>query len=210
MSKRPDGEGKTLLINAALGLFATEGVDAVSIRAVNRAAGLGPASVHYHFSTKDALIDEVLHLYGDEVVASILRRSNELNEATDRPDPEQLIRVIVNAYLELLDSRGRDGANWIRLVNQYLSSDVDRVTNETAELAIAESVQHAYPTVPTVDIQRALALSIGVFVRELANLTEDLLSTNPDSRDRAAAHIEFLVHFLAGGISASLDTSNIA
>ena len=54
---RPGGrDGKQLLLSAALKLFATHGIDAVSIRAVNREAGLGPASVHYHFGTKEALV----------------------------------------------------------------------------------------------------------------------------------------------------------
>ena len=68
MGVRPGIDGRELLLAAALKLFAQHGIDGVSIRAVNREAGLGPASVHYHFGTKDALLDAVLHVYGDTVI----------------------------------------------------------------------------------------------------------------------------------------------
>lgn len=48
------------LLKTAERLFATEGLDAVSLRAVNAAAGLGPSSVHYHFGTKEDLVAAVL------------------------------------------------------------------------------------------------------------------------------------------------------
>ncbi|MCZ0975134.1 helix-turn-helix domain containing protein [Streptomyces albulus] len=48
------------LIKAAERLFAAHGVDAVSVRAINAAAGQGPASVHYHFGSKENLVAAVL------------------------------------------------------------------------------------------------------------------------------------------------------
>jgi AcrR family transcriptional regulator len=67
MGRRPEIDGRELLLDAALRLFAEQGPEGVSIRAVNREAGLGPASVHYHFGTKEALLDAALHRYGDMV-----------------------------------------------------------------------------------------------------------------------------------------------
>lgn len=48
------------LLDAAERLFAARGVDAVSVRAVNAAAGANVAAVHYHFGSKEALVDAVL------------------------------------------------------------------------------------------------------------------------------------------------------
>ncbi|WP_460305016.1 TetR/AcrR family transcriptional regulator [Actinocorallia aurea] len=48
------------LLDAAAKLFAEQGYDAVSVRAVNKAAGMNPAAVHYHFGSKEALATAVL------------------------------------------------------------------------------------------------------------------------------------------------------
>ena len=83
MGRRPDIDGRELLLEAALKLFAEQGIEGVSIRAVNREAGLGPASVHYHFGTKEALLDAVLHRYGDVVIDRVKARAKELAEPAD-------------------------------------------------------------------------------------------------------------------------------
>ncbi|MCD0449546.1 TetR/AcrR family transcriptional regulator [Actinocorallia sp. API 0066] len=48
------------LLDAAAELFAAQGYDAVSVRAVNKAAGMNPAAVHYHFGSKEALATALL------------------------------------------------------------------------------------------------------------------------------------------------------
>ncbi|MDX6741315.1 helix-turn-helix domain-containing protein [Actinocorallia sp. A-T 12471] len=48
------------LLDAAGPLFAEHGYDAVSVRAVNKAAGMNPAAVHYHFGSKEALATALL------------------------------------------------------------------------------------------------------------------------------------------------------
>ncbi|MFN8628716.1 MAG: helix-turn-helix domain-containing protein [Candidatus Binatia bacterium] len=47
-------------MDAAEELFATFGVEGVSIRSINAAAGLAAPSVHYHFGSKDDLLSAVL------------------------------------------------------------------------------------------------------------------------------------------------------
>ena len=83
MGRRPDIDGRELLLEAALKLFSEQGPDGVSIRAVNREAGLGPASVHYHFGTKEALLDAVIHRYGDVVLDRVKARAKELAATAD-------------------------------------------------------------------------------------------------------------------------------
>ena len=52
--------GRNRLLNAAERLFAVQGIDATSARAINAAAGLSSAALHYHFGNKDAVVREVL------------------------------------------------------------------------------------------------------------------------------------------------------
>lgn len=53
------------LLDAAERLFAERGVDAVSLRAIMAAAGTNVAAVHYHFGSKERLIEALLdrHLH---------------------------------------------------------------------------------------------------------------------------------------------------
>ena len=76
-----DIDGRELLLSAALKLFATHGIDAVSIRAVNREAGLGAASAHYHFGTKEALLDAVLEMHVDKVSERVGESAREIASA---------------------------------------------------------------------------------------------------------------------------------
>src|SRR3954467_2188023 len=109
MGRRPGIDGRELILTAALKLFSQEGIDGVSIRAVNREAGLGPASVHYHFGTKEALLDAVLHRYGDDVIERIKHRARELLEPGAASDARDLVTMLAEPYLDLLASRDEDG-----------------------------------------------------------------------------------------------------
>jgi AcrR family transcriptional regulator len=202
MPKERDGDARTLLTSAALRLFAEDGVDAVSIRAVNRAAGLNPASVHYHFSTKDALVDAVLHLYGDEVVDTIITRADAID--VDDADADTLVRVFADSYLRLLAAYGSPGADWIRLINQYLTIAPERVNSDKAQAAITTAIRRVFPGVNLTELHRVMNLSVSVLVREIAARTEPLLAGTGDDHAAALDHIDFLVAFLAGGIRASM------
>ena len=54
------GSTAAALIDAAEGLFAIDGFERASLRAVMRAAGADPGSVHYHFGGRPALAAAVL------------------------------------------------------------------------------------------------------------------------------------------------------
>jgi AcrR family transcriptional regulator len=44
------------LLDAALAVFAREGVDAASIKTIGRAAGVAPALIYHYFENKEALL----------------------------------------------------------------------------------------------------------------------------------------------------------
>jgi len=52
-------ETREVLLDAAERLFARVGIERASLRAITREAGANLASVHYHFGSKDALIQAV-------------------------------------------------------------------------------------------------------------------------------------------------------
>jgi AcrR family transcriptional regulator len=50
-------ETRRRLVSSAEQLFSEHGVDGVSLRAINAAADVGPAAVHYHFGSKQGLVE---------------------------------------------------------------------------------------------------------------------------------------------------------
>ena len=91
------------LLEAAERLIADRGLDATSVRAICAEAGANVAAVHYHYGSKDALVDAVLE-----------RRMADLTErrlamlapvaAERRPSP----RVVVDALVRPLADFARD------------------------------------------------------------------------------------------------------
>lgn len=48
------------ILAVAAGLFAAEGFDKATMRQIGKAAGIQPASLYYHFATKEDLLDEIV------------------------------------------------------------------------------------------------------------------------------------------------------
>ncbi|WP_369636392.1 TetR/AcrR family transcriptional regulator, partial [Nocardia sp. JMUB6875] len=109
---------RTRLVKTAERLFAAHGVDAVSVRAVNAAAGLGPASVNYHFGTKDDLIAAVLLDLGATVRDRIRANTDALAAAETPPTTEALVRAVTEPYRDLLLRHRTRGMRWIKIVTQ--------------------------------------------------------------------------------------------
>jgi len=208
MGRRRDIDGRTLLTSAALELFANHGIDGTSIRAVNRTAGLGPASVHYHFGTKEALIDEALDLYGNKVVEAIVEKARTLATRREPVHPRDLILMFSRAYDSLLDEQGENAQNWIRLVDRLLAVDPLRVSDVRATTEAANAVRRLFPNARTEDIGHALTLAIRVYISALAHRIPRLTSADEPTQRAAHDELQFMITFLAGGISTALNQSS--
>ncbi|ROO88291.1 TetR family transcriptional regulator [Actinocorallia herbida] len=108
------------LLDAAGLLFAEHGYDAVSVRAVNKAAGMNPAAVHYHFGSKEALATAVLErglgdLWGGRLA--------ELDTLLAGPGPvrgERLAALLVEPLATLAHDPGR---RWLaRLLTRIVAA----------------------------------------------------------------------------------------
>ncbi|HEX7300462.1 MAG TPA: TetR/AcrR family transcriptional regulator [Solirubrobacteraceae bacterium] len=75
MSSEAAAQGRERLLDAAVRLIAREGIDNVRIARIATEAGVSAGLVHYHFASRDALLEEALeHSYeraGDLRVAAL-------------------------------------------------------------------------------------------------------------------------------------------
>ena len=56
---RPEADTRRRILDAAQGLFVRHGLDATSLRMITAHASANIAAAHYHFGSKDALIEAV-------------------------------------------------------------------------------------------------------------------------------------------------------
>ncbi|GGL07072.1 TetR/AcrR family transcriptional regulator [Nocardia jinanensis] len=107
------------LVLAAERLFAERGIDAVSLRSVMAEAGANVASVHYHFGSKDALVEALISRRSEQLHT---RRAELLDavEASGTPDARALADAFVRPVGELAAT---GGTPWIRLVAGIMSGN---------------------------------------------------------------------------------------
>jgi AcrR family transcriptional regulator len=84
-------------MDAAERLFAERGIDAVSLRTINAAAGYSAAALHYHFATRDGLIEALLERSQPRMLAERARMLAAL-----RPLPDPPLEAIVAALIRPL------------------------------------------------------------------------------------------------------------
>lgn len=199
---------KTNLLDAAEHLFAHEGVDRASLRAITQAAGANLAAVHYHFGSKEALVREVL-----------ARRLSPLNERRiellDRvegegsaPAVEDIVRAFVQPTLEMVQ-RERGGHAFARFVCRTFSEPdetfhdiiLDQFRGIVTRFSTA--LARALPDLPREELFWRFHFMVGSMVHTagLGFLAHRLSNglCNPADLDGLTTR---LVGFLSGGLQA--------
>ena len=115
------------------------------------AADVGPAAVHYHFGSKQGLVEAVVR---ERAIAGAGSRPGALGAVCSRLAREpatarELVEAIAGPYLELLTSQPVGGLRWIKIVAQLALADAVLIGRVTAEIepALFEQVTRAFPHV---------------------------------------------------------------
>jgi AcrR family transcriptional regulator len=80
-----DQDTAVALLDAAEVAFAEHGVDAVSLRAIMRAAGVNTAAIHYHYGSRDELARAVLKRVLNPLQTRRLQLLDELVSSSEEP-----------------------------------------------------------------------------------------------------------------------------
>ncbi|MEU6415957.1 TetR/AcrR family transcriptional regulator [Streptomyces spiralis] len=199
-----DGEAtRRALMDAAERLFTEQGVEAVSVRAVNAAAGLAPAAVHYHFGTKEALLEAVLLRRGRAVVADVSARCDTLLARQGRPEPRDIIDALVAPYAALLERDREGGARWLSIVGQLTLSGSEQMAPSSAPATerLQTLIRRAFPDVAAEGLQTAWSLTVEALILLMARGPESWFSPGGDTS--ATRHT--LTAFAVGGLASALE-----
>jgi AcrR family transcriptional regulator len=102
-------QGRERLLDAAVRLIAREGIDNVRIARIAAEAGVSAGLVHYHFASRDALLEEAIeHSY---------ERAGDMRLATldDGADTAQRLRAMIDQCLPSDRPLREDWVLWVEL-----------------------------------------------------------------------------------------------
>ncbi len=135
------GDTKQNLILSALELFAEQGIDAVSMRTINQAAGTRNASaVHYHFGSKlgiiEAIIDFVLGQLDAYRVDNLAKLEKRLAEG-ETPTPREVIWAMFHPYvlLQREPGFGRSAIRFLARLQTEMSPEIQAIMNRDPQRA---------------------------------------------------------------------------
>jgi AcrR family transcriptional regulator len=154
-----DATTKEKLLDNAERLFAEEGFTGVSLRAIIKAAGVNTAAVHYHFGSKEALVQAVLDRRAEPINRGRLARLDELESGGGGLRVESIVEAFFAPALEALRPPAR---------HQWLPRLIGRAITET-DASVRDAMQAVFLEV----FQRFHA----AFSRALPQLTPEEVAT---------------------------------
>jgi AcrR family transcriptional regulator len=166
----------TRILEAAEQLFADEGFESVSLRAITQTADVNLAAVNYHFGSKDALIDVVLERYITPINESRLALLDELEKEYE-PNSVVPMAKLLRAFLEpFLTHIGRSELSqrlFFKLMGRCMSAPSQTLPDSTLPLfhqlitRYAAAMQRSAPELSEELILWRLNFTFGVLAQTL-------------------------------------------
>lgn len=134
-TNRARADTKQNLILSALDLFAEQGVDAVSMRTINSAAGARNASaVHYHFGSKLGIIEAIIDFIKEELDTHRLPALLALEEraaAGDTPSTREVMWAVLKPYdaLNRTPGYGRSAIRFLARLQTDMNAETQAALN---------------------------------------------------------------------------------
>jgi AcrR family transcriptional regulator len=125
------------LVEAAIHLVDTEGVEALTLRKLAGAARVSPSTLLAHLGTKHRMIDLVTKRVGDGLVESVVRRSIRIHLEAAVPDDELL--PVVRAWLALSELARADDDRHAAVAR--IEADLRHALGRIARLPAADEAE---------------------------------------------------------------------
>jgi AcrR family transcriptional regulator len=196
------------ILQAAERLFSERGIDAVSLREITTAAGVNSAAAHYHFGSKEAVLEE---LFARRARPIADRRAQLLGELKDnrqgRPVVEDVLRAFLQPALDLMETPEGLAFTRLRARMMFERDDVKReimarTFDATSRMAM-DALARALPKLARKDLQWRFHFLLGSMVYSMARPGRIESVTKGSLRaDDPRATLEQLVRYAAAGFRA--------
>jgi AcrR family transcriptional regulator len=197
------------ILSIAEAMFAEHGYRSVSLRSVTRACNANIAAIHYHFGSKEELLERIFAKRCGIMNSERLRLLDQCEEASDRPP---LLEQVIEAYLRPSLVWPDDDEGWrrfmrLRAVIAHEREDlarnlIARHFNAVSRRFIA-ALRTAAPHLSEQEVYWRFHFLLGAHYYTLSNPGRiQLLSDNKCDPSDTTAALRQLVPFVAAGFHA--------
>ena len=174
-STRAVEERRQAILDVAEALFAENGIAGTSVRSILATAGANVAAVHYHFGSKEKLVEEVFRRRAEKIARE---RGVGLKRALADPDKTWRLERIVRAFLESGFTGGdtpEGAARFARLRARISTEDSDLARKLLSDCFDASSQKFlaalagVLPDLDAEDVAWRFHAMLGVMVYTMAN-----------------------------------------
>ncbi len=115
---------RTRILAAAEGLFAARGFSATSVRMITSRANVNLAAMHYHFGSKDRLIQELFALRLSPLNRQRLTLLDQCQVDADGavPSLEKILEAFIRPPVQLIRDPERGGMRFMQLLSRAFNS----------------------------------------------------------------------------------------
>ena len=179
-------------------LFSKYGIDAVSMRQINVAAGQRNSSAaHYHFGSKEALITITFHYRMERINRRRLQKLDEISKAGQVGDVRVLVQAILLPIVEEIE-QSKGGSNYIRFAVQCMGHPqfdffaLRRSEDSAALQRISRLIKAALPGVPGKVLSQRFGMIMALITHSLADREIFRLSARKKTNFNAASFLNNL------------------
>ena len=161
---------KQRILDSAERLFADHGVAATSLRTIIKDAQVNLAAIHYHFHSKEELLDAVLM----RRIEPVNRERLEMLDAWGpNPSLEEVLEAFIAPAVRVRSSGERGGMSFVCLMGRIISEPGDRLPRMIRQhfRVILErfipALHQAAPELPTSELLWRLHFTVGAMAHTL-------------------------------------------
>jgi AcrR family transcriptional regulator len=197
------------ILLAAERLFGERGIDAVSLREITTAAGVNSAAAHYHFGSKEIVLEELFALRARPIAQQREELLAKVKvDRQGRPALEDVLRAFLQPALSVTSTPEGVAFTVLRARMAFEREEVRRKVmgkafDRTNEMFL-QVLTKALPKLPRKDLYWRVHFLLGTMVYTMARpgRIESMTKGDIDTSDARIA-LEQLVRFAAAGFRAA-------
>lgn len=205
------GEARERILLAAEELMAKHGVDGVSARSINAAAGVSAGILHYHFGGLDKVVDALLERHMMPLMAQRRAMYDSL-QAQPQVTLRAVVEILVIPLARKIIEEGSAGARYVQFLAR-LHTDrnpkIARIFEQSFggnSSALVEMLQRILPEIPMRVLWLRLIVCSHAMLQSLAEISArsqlPIPPGNPPREQVLWDQVEILIEFLCGGLAA--------
>lgn len=206
------GEARELILQAAQKLIALHGVEGVSTRSINQAAGVSAGILHYHFGSLEGVVEALLERHMAPLMAE---RQGILQALEQQPAIElrQVLEALVHPLARKLIGEAETGVAYVRFLARIFSDHNPAIEALSGRYLghgpnlVFRLICRALPHLPREVLKQRTIPMAHALLHTLADPGFFALPINGTPAETAEAQwrrVNGLIDYLAGGLATAV------